>query len=57
MMMSNIKAFGLSKQNLIGNIGLDKPELTLGEIEPLLHDPVQQQVRSLNQESAGLALR
>jgi putative transposase len=31
----NIKTFALTKQNLIGNIGLDKPESTLGEIEPL----------------------
>ena len=53
----NVKTFALSKQNLVRNIGLDKPEFTLGEIEPLLHDPVQQQVRSLSQESAGLALR
>ena len=31
----NIKTFALTKQNVLGNIGLDKPEFTLGEIEPL----------------------
>jgi len=32
----NIKTFALSKQNLLREIGLDKPESTLQEIEPLL---------------------
>ena len=32
---TNVKTFALSKQNLVRNIGLDKPEFTLGEIEPL----------------------
>lgn len=31
----NIKTFALTKQNLIGNIGLGEPESTLGEIGPL----------------------